>query len=709
MTPATDETALAVLGTKVVMFGGVTSSILNANTYEFDGTAWTQKAPAHSPPARRSHAMSTLGSKVVLFGGYTSTSPYNLNDTWEWNGTDWTQRTPATSPSGRYGHGMATLGSKVVLFGGWQGSSNLVGDTWTWDGTNWTKQSPATSPSARHDFGMTTLGSKVVLFGGDIAWYGSWDNQTWEWDGTTWTQRFPGTSPPKQPPGGMGSVGSSAVLAFNWAGNSVSYAWDGANWADVSSPHVPASAIAAASTGNKVVAVAKGSAVETWIWDGTAWARRLPVKHPSAQTNAMMATVGPRTYLRGGVSGEFWDLTGGVWYQDVGAPLPFNQYAKCMAAAGSSLVLLGCYYSACTTYRFDGAAWSTGPSGTFQSPSCASVGDSAILADQNGSTPSAWSWDGAAWNTIAAPAITSGFSWLTGVGASAVGSANGPIWTWDGNAWSSKTPSTNPSINQPEVAAVGTSVLELGEDGSGAFKAWEWDGTAWSPLSQSSTPPARYAFGLATTGTGVVMFGGAGTSSALDDTWVTTGVITAGAPCAVDADCYGGSCEGGVCCDTACTGTCKSCRASKTGLADGVCGNIKANTDPDSECTMLGSGTCQTSGLCNGNGACQSNSGTECVPGSCAGTTVAVNPRKCNASGACVAGTTTDCAPYICEGVACRTTCSLDSQCQSGYFCDGGKCSPVGGQGQACTADAQCPSGHCVGRRVLQHRVQRHL
>ena len=77
--------------------------------------------------------------QVVLFGG-SGTAPL-FGDTWTWDGTDWTQRAPRTRPSAAAAQGMAydAARGQVVLFGG-ATASGYLGDTWTWDGTDWTEQ-----------------------------------------------------------------------------------------------------------------------------------------------------------------------------------------------------------------------------------------------------------------------------------------------------------------------------------------------------------------------------------------------------------------------------------------------------------------------------------------------------------------------------------------------------------------------------------------
>src|SRR6185437_11769666 len=95
--------------------------------------------PAASPAARWGAALAVLGSKLVLFGGTTSTGQM-FADTWTWDGINWVPQSPAASPTGREGHAMTTLGTKVVLFGGFD-LRLAYGDTWEWDGTNWTPRS----------------------------------------------------------------------------------------------------------------------------------------------------------------------------------------------------------------------------------------------------------------------------------------------------------------------------------------------------------------------------------------------------------------------------------------------------------------------------------------------------------------------------------------------------------------------------------------
>jgi MYXO-CTERM domain-containing protein len=145
---------------------------------------------------------------------------------------------------------------------------------------------------------------------------------------------------------------------------------------------------------------------------------------------------------------------------------------------------------------------------------------------------------------------------------------------------------------------------------------------------------------------------------------VVNGVLSDGQPiaietvadasaCSASAACASGSCVDNVCCATACSGVCQACSAAHKGSGvDGVCGFVAANTDPHAEC--LGGWTC------DGNGAC-------------------------------------------------RTSCSSDAECDTGYYCTmttGGACVFRGSISDVCSGDSvdptgnhRCTSGFCADGR----------
>ncbi len=66
----------------------------------------------------------------MLFGGDDPSGNY-LGDTWTWDGTTWTELAPATSPSARADASMAydPATAQLVLFGGVVNLASIFGDT----------------------------------------------------------------------------------------------------------------------------------------------------------------------------------------------------------------------------------------------------------------------------------------------------------------------------------------------------------------------------------------------------------------------------------------------------------------------------------------------------------------------------------------------------------------------------------------------------
>jgi hypothetical protein len=245
---------------QVVLFSGemgsrVSSPPRAADTWIWDGTTWSQAAPATSPPARQGAVMAydAATGQLVLFGGATGTRSGLLSDTWVWDGTTWSQAAPTTSPPARYSASMAydPATQQLVLFGGFGPAhkSHALNDTWTWNGSSWTQASPVTRPSARvlPSMAYDPAQGGIVLFGGIAP--SAFLSDTWTWNGTTWTQLSPATSPPARVGASMaydqatgqdvlfggldGGTGSNgAIFGDTWA-------WDGSTWSQVPTANSP--------------------------------------------------------------------------------------------------------------------------------------------------------------------------------------------------------------------------------------------------------------------------------------------------------------------------------------------------------------------------------------------------------------------------------------------------------------------------------------
>lgn len=115
------------------------------------------------PGARRSAHEGTKGvrtprARVVLFGGRALSQ--SLDDTWEWDGTRWSERFPKTRPPERVFHALAydDARSAVVLFGGTALGGALLPDTWEYGPVH--PASYATSdPGCAGSAGVPTLGA----------------------------------------------------------------------------------------------------------------------------------------------------------------------------------------------------------------------------------------------------------------------------------------------------------------------------------------------------------------------------------------------------------------------------------------------------------------------------------------------------------------------------------------------------------------------
>lgn len=236
----------------VLLFGGFNGTEL-ADTWSWNGSAWTKLSPVTSPPALRGAAMvyDAATNDVVLFGGLSASGL--VADTWTWNGTTWTKLT-VIGPAARSGASAAydAATHNVVLFGG-EGSTGPLSDTWIWNGTAWsapTLTSPA--PSARHDSSVAydAATNNVVLYGGEGPT--SAISDTWTWDGTNWTNQSVAS-----PAGRFGApmvydATNNDVVLFGGSDTTSNYA-------------------------------------ETWAWNGAYWASLISSTNPSARQSASLA------------------------------------------------------------------------------------------------------------------------------------------------------------------------------------------------------------------------------------------------------------------------------------------------------------------------------------------------------------------------------------------------------------------------------------
>ena len=285
-----------------IVFVITTFSALSANAETTNSILnWGAISTTTAPPGREFAAMSyDLGrGRTVLFGGDqfiynpgTSVPPY-LGDTWEWDGTSWTNVTPSLSPPPLSGASMAYDSRRgvSVLFGGNLRFGPNTSDTWEWDGAGWTKRSVVVSPPPASLAPMaydSARGETVLL--GPPPQFGSLAT-TWTYDGSNWTQRFPATSPPERFGASIAFDSVRARVVLFGGHNSSSgrlndtWEWDGTNWTQRNSNAVPFPRWGAAMVfdsnvgktilfgGDHLRPLALGSVNDTWAWDGNQWTR----------------------------------------------------------------------------------------------------------------------------------------------------------------------------------------------------------------------------------------------------------------------------------------------------------------------------------------------------------------------------------------------------------------------------------------------------
>jgi hypothetical protein len=188
---------------RTVLYGGQQSGtgVYPTTTWLWDGTAWQSLATTPNPGQRLNHAMAydSARQRVVLFGGSLVPSTPFSAQTWEWNGAAWTLMAPSASPPGRQGGCMAydAVRQRMVLFGGLNAAFAKMNDTWEYDGSTWVQRTSATTPPARngHTLAFDASRQTVVMYGGagspGLTTYGD----TWEWNGVDWIASTPAANP----------------------------------------------------------------------------------------------------------------------------------------------------------------------------------------------------------------------------------------------------------------------------------------------------------------------------------------------------------------------------------------------------------------------------------------------------------------------------------------------------------------------------------
>jgi Galactose oxidase, central domain len=491
---------------RVVLFGGETrrgaAGPGNADTWEWDGSTWRHRTPAHSPPARKGHAMvyDTVRRRVVLFGGL------GLSDTWEWDGVDWRQRLPAHSPPPRFGVAMAYDESRrrVVLFGGWN-KSGYLGDTWEWDGRDWLQRKPKHSPPVRFSHGMAYDAARreVVLFGGSGTWA---LGDTWVWNGSDWTKRSPTVSPGEGKRGMAFDRLRKRIVLLHPSGT---WEWDGSNWKSIGATRKPR----AVDQTELVYDIARREVVmfggatrgyilgpkmldpdETWGWDGTNWTLRH--RGHGYETSMRSAAYDTTRNVLVSFSSYFLGYTGPCKVKYDPSTREWNGSAWRSTNKGPSR-------REGQAMAYDAGRAVTVLFGGFVPTNCSRT----LLADT-------WEWNGKDWRSRKTTVQPSGrFGHVLSYDAkrrrTVLFGGGRDTWEWDGTIWRELKPSVAPAARTGHAMAydlVGARTVLNGGDG-GLADTWTWSGVTWKQIASAKTPPAgKRAMGWDPTRKKVVLY-----------------------------------------------------------------------------------------------------------------------------------------------------------------------------------------------------------
>ena len=258
-------------------------------------------------PSARAGARATYNDATntgILFGGLTATDAgsaraYVLDETWEWEGTRWIHRYPAHAPAARFSHSMTydSIRERIVLFGG---SDTLAefNDTWVYENRDWKQIETPNAPAKRMMSGLAfdPVRDRVVLFGGlSIG-----DDRTtterlydmWEFDGTTWTRVIESGPQVRSPllfwneKAGrvqlLGNVEDFVTRLYEY--DTTTHAWNNIEFDAANAPCVNESGAAFDPENGRVI-VASGVCIPTdttkssstlesvHLWDGETWTK----------------------------------------------------------------------------------------------------------------------------------------------------------------------------------------------------------------------------------------------------------------------------------------------------------------------------------------------------------------------------------------------------------------------------------------------------
>jgi hypothetical protein len=186
-----------------VLFGGLTRTEKLNDTWVYSNGQWSQVTPATSP-SNRAHpgmAYDPVRDRVVLFGGDmfatgSTTVDAPIYDTWEFDGTNWTQRTGTEPQVSRSRLVWDAARGQMLLIGANPVDNKFLMYRYNSDDGSWTSIAPATIPPCGNLVAAAFNGATgdVLVAGGFCNDTSVVSTATYRWDGSNWSTLDVGTT-----------------------------------------------------------------------------------------------------------------------------------------------------------------------------------------------------------------------------------------------------------------------------------------------------------------------------------------------------------------------------------------------------------------------------------------------------------------------------------------------------------------------------------
>ncbi|MBL8753030.1 MAG: hypothetical protein JNK15_06970 [Planctomycetes bacterium] len=238
-------------------------------TWTWNGAAWSPIATVNAPQWREEPRLAhdPVRGRTVLFGGFNPLVFNGLfDDTWEFDGSNWTQVSPTTVPRGRVGVGMAwspQLQAVVQMGGPFGGVPRMSAAMHAFAGVDWNVVSPE-APFLRNQpwLAFDSARDRLVLHGGSDE-NGVLQLDTWEWGNGAWQQTSVG-------------IGPDANLVYDPDRQCIVAVQGGVTWEYRASGWLPRNLVPAPASGpvwfdRHTRRVRCGVGAQLWTFDGNAW------------------------------------------------------------------------------------------------------------------------------------------------------------------------------------------------------------------------------------------------------------------------------------------------------------------------------------------------------------------------------------------------------------------------------------------------------